>query len=265
VLNSIACQYSQFSTDWYAKWCKVMHFHTEVNNLPASYRKMWEFAAIIQALDERGMLAPGKRGLGFAIGTEPLSAVFAKLGATITATDLPSVEENHWTSTGQHATGAIHDDRIIDLAEFQRLVTFQPADMTKLEALPTGEYDFLWSSCAMEHLGTLDAGLDFVRGAMRMLKPGGVAVHTTEYNCSSNDTTMAEGWNVIYRRQDLERLGDSLRDMRCGLEPLDFNCGTHPLDLDYDEEPYFKGKARHIKLKIGGYVSTSFLLIVQKA
>ena len=52
------------------------------------HRKIWEFCFIAQALDERGMLARGRRGLGFAVGTEPLPAMFASRGCAIVATDL---------------------------------------------------------------------------------------------------------------------------------------------------------------------------------
>ena len=43
-----------------------------------------------------------------------------------------------------------------------------------------GSFDFIWSSCSFEHLGSLGEGERFVLEALRFLKPGGVAVHTTE-------------------------------------------------------------------------------------
>jgi len=41
------------------------------------HRKLWEWCFIAQALFERGMLERGLRGLGSAVGSEPLSALFA--------------------------------------------------------------------------------------------------------------------------------------------------------------------------------------------
>ena len=38
----------------------------------------------------------------------------------------------------------------------------------------------------------------FIEGAMNLLKPGGIAVHTTEYNVSSNEETIMEGNDVIF-------------------------------------------------------------------
>jgi hypothetical protein len=66
------------------------------------HRKLWEWAAISQALDERGMLADGKRGIGFAVGTEPLASLFASRGATIDATDYLA-DDDGWADTGQNA------------------------------------------------------------------------------------------------------------------------------------------------------------------
>ena len=117
----------------------------------------------------------------------------------------------------------------------------------------------------MEHLGNLQNGLDFVVNVMRLLKPGGVAAHTTEFNVASDDETIAEGPNCIYRERDLRQLGRRLRRDRCGLETLDFDCGAHAYDLAYDRPPYFQPGSVHIKLEVGGHICTSFLLIVRKA
>lgn len=135
--------------------------------------------------------------------------------------------------------------------------------MTDLSDI-SGEYDFLWSSCAFEHLGTLDGGLDFVVSAMRLLKPGGIAVHTTEFNVSSNNDTLAEGPDCLYRRRDFENLDYRLRRIGCGLDPIDYFAGTDPNDLRFDRAPFFQRGNVHIKLEIGGFVCTSILLAARK-
>jgi SAM-dependent methyltransferase len=236
-------------------------------DLNASYRKWWEWCAIFEALSSRGMLVRGKRGLGFAVGTEPLAAAFASRGTHVLATDLHiGASTGDWADNGQHAGSleALAHPEIIDDARFRELVSFQPADMNHLDEFESESFDFTWSSCALEHIGKLEDGLNFIVNAMRLLKPGGVAVHTTEYNVSSNEGTIMQG-DCIYRRQDIERLDYALRPHRCGLEPVDFNAGVHPYDLDYDSPPYFSDGPRHIKLLIGDYVSTSMVLIIRKA
>lgn len=263
MLTSTVCRYEHFETDWYARWSRT--FGLTVPPYPRLERKHWEFCAIAQALDERGALGAGKAGLGFACGREHLPAAFAARGCSILATDL---EECGAAWTTQHANG--RDDlfypEIVGREAFDNLVKFQFADMRAIEGIEEAHYDFLWSSCAFEHLGSLSAGADFVVNAMRYLKPGGIAVHTTEYNVSSNDLTATEGQEVIYRRRDIEQLDRDLRLHRCGMEPVDYFAGVRPHDLDYDVPPYSgKDGKQHIKLLLHSFVATSILLIVRKA
>ena len=126
------------------------------------------------------------------------------------------------------------------------------------------DFDFLWTSCAFEHLGSLRAGLDFVVDAMRLLRPGGIAVHTTEFNLTSNWRTKRWGRDVIYRRRDIETLARRLRQSECLLEPVDFASGSHPFDFDYDTKPFMSAGKPHVKLKIGRFVATSILLVIRK-
>jgi hypothetical protein len=263
VIGSVVCRYEHFLSDWYARHCRVLGFDPAVDERPASYRKIWEWAAILQALEERGMLRHGNKAIGFAVGQEPLPSIFAGHGVSVLASDMPDGE--YWEETGQHATNALFVSGHVSRQEFDRLVEFQPIDMTNITSLPDEQADFVWSSCAIEHVGSLDLASRFVVDSMRLLKPGGVAVHTTEINCSSNEETIEVGDNVIFRRRDIEALNDRLRQIRCGMCHPDFDMGTHPYDLDYDEEPYFTSGRKHIKLKIGPFVSTSFLIIAHKA
>jgi SAM-dependent methyltransferase len=171
--------------------------------------KSWEWAAITQALDERGMLRAGRRGGGFAVGREPLTSRFAAMGAEILATDLGDMTASaDWSATGQHAAGleALYWPKLIDREAFEARVRFLPQDMRALDAAALGVFDFVWSSCSFEHLGNLEAGLRFVLDSMALLRPGGVAVHTTEFNLSSDDATVEAGTSVIYRRRDLAAL-----------------------------------------------------------
>ncbi len=129
------------------------------------------------------MLRAGRRGCGFAVGREPLASQFAALGADILATDLGDATASAgWSATSQHAAGpeALFWPGLIDRAAFDARVRFMPQDMRALDMAALGAFDFLWSSCSFEHLGGLDAGLRFVLESTALLRPGGVAVHTTE-------------------------------------------------------------------------------------
>lgn len=272
-LTSMVCRREHWDTRWFAHWSAVFagaappgeHF---VPQHVAFHRKMWEWAAIAQALHERGMLAPGVRGCGFAVGREPLASAFAKCGVDVLGTDLAAASETArgWSTAGQHAAGldALHWTAIIDRPTFDHRVRFMPQDMRALEPGRLGIHDFIWSSCSFEHLGTIEAGLQFVLRSTELLRPGGVAVHTTEFNVSDDENTITEGESVIYRRKDLAALSHRLRLIGCGMEVLDDFPGTAPEDIEYDYPPYYQNGRPHIKLILGGYVTTSCMVIITK-
>ena len=262
MLSSVVCRYEHWSTDWFKDWMPRLGLSSEPVGAQI-HRKHWEFCAIGHALEERGFLQPGKRGLCFAAGREFLPSAFAALGCEILATDY--AEQQHWA--GQHANSRadLFYESIVSQELFDRHVKFQTADMRNIQGIEPESFDFLWSSCAFEHLGSLEAGMNFVANAMRYLRSGGIAVHTTEFNLSSNDKTIARGANVIYRRRDIEELERRLRKIRCGLEPVDFFGGCHPFDLDYEASPFFPNDKPQIKLALEGFVCTSILLIIHKA
>ena len=72
-------------------------------------------------------------------------------------------------------------------------------------------FNFTWSACAFEHLGSIKLGQEFIQNQMHCLRPGGVAVHTTEYNVLSNADTISEGETVLFRRRDVERIVKHLK------------------------------------------------------
>jgi hypothetical protein len=238
------------------------------------HRKLWELAFICQALEEREMLRPGRRGLGFAVGAEKLPALFADRGCEITATDLPADDErrNPWAQSGQWVgeCDALNTAGLCDPAAFRRLVSFRPVDMNHVPADLTG-YDFTWSTCSFEHCGSLQLGLDFLERQMECLVPGGVAVHTTEFNLSSNDATLADGPCVIYRLRDMEAICGRLAAQGHHVEPLDVDPGSHGLDQFVDHPPYADWhstpppKVKHLRLNLAGHASTSIALVIRKA
>jgi SAM-dependent methyltransferase len=271
MLNSMPCRYRDFSEVWYGvreSELKIRDIYSWHSAAAVKFvnRKFWEWCAIVQALDERGALGIGKHGLGFAVGTEPLASYFCAKGCRVLATDLDAAKSDRgWLETHQHAASlnAIFVPQLIDQDKFNALVAYQSVDMRDLKGT-SGEYDFIWSSCALEHLGTLQAGLEFVLESSRFLKPGGVAVHTTEFNVRSNDATIEEGVNVIYRRRDIELLRRLLAKRGFHLVSPSFDSGNHPVDLDFDAPPFMTSGKPHVKLELDGHISTSFLLIIER-
>jgi 2-polyprenyl-3-methyl-5-hydroxy-6-metoxy-1,4-benzoquinol methylase len=257
-LVSQACTRDQIDTDTYLRW------NERLNSTRYWHRKQWEWHYILQAIEESGELRPDRRALGFGVGTEPITPYLAAQGVLVTATDLPpgSADVDHWSDSGQHAAQLddMNADGICDPDTFRRNVTFRPVDMTKIPNDLSG-FDITWSSCAFEHLGSLEAGMAFMTSQMRCVRPGGVAVHTTEFNVSSNIDTVSSGTNVAYRRRDIEELMRRLRADGHGVEAT-FFVGDHEMDRHIDVYPWTN---THLKSTMDRFVITSFGLIVRAA
>ncbi len=147
----------------------------------------------------------------------PLVSAFANRGVQVVATDLApdSREALGWVRSDQHASGAegLLRPGVCDPAKFRELVTWRAVDMREIPD-DLRQFDFCWSVCSLEHLGSLAAGIEFIERSVATLAPGGIAVHTTEFNLSSNDDTIQEGPTVIYRERDLLELSRSPRGSR---------------------------------------------------
>jgi len=253
------CTEAQLAEPAYAEWRTVL----ELPEWP--HRKMWEFAWVAAVLRKAGMLRPGSRALGFGVGGEPLPALLARHGVQVLATDAPPdiIDGHGWDSTGQHATSLdpLRRPGIVPNDVFDQRVAFQPADMNAIPASLAG-FDACWSSCAFEHLGSIEHGLRFVEASLATLRPGGIAVHTTEFNLASNDATFEAPQLSLFRKRDIEALLQRLAEAGHRPWPLNLHPGTGPMDQHIDLPPY---SLPHLKLKVAGYAVTSIGLVVQKA
>lgn len=252
------CKAQDMQADWYKSWCKAL------NEEPRYHRKQWEYVYILQALWERGCIQKGKKGLAFAVGKEPLPSVLANYGCQIMATDIfpEKGKDKGWADGGQLCFGveSLNERGLCDDETLRRQVSYRPVDMN---AIPNDirDFDFNWSSCSFEHLGSIQKGLDFLKHQLKTLKPGGWAVHTTEFNISSNDKTLDSGDTVIFRIRDLEMLANELRKAGHYVEQLDYSLGGLPEDFQIDFFPHKQDI--HLKLQLNEYVVTSIGLIIQ--
>jgi len=253
------CTSHQMAEPIYAQWC------ARFGDPPIWHRKQWEFVFILRALEYYGALRPGSRGLGFGVGNEPLSSLFAAMGCQVTATDLAADDDRAqvWNETYQLGGNLrqIHRPHLCDEAAFYERVSYRAVDMNAIPADLTN-FDFTWSSCAFEHLGSIDAGLQFFANSLNCLKPGGIAVHTTELNLSSNGLTLDHNDTVIFRRRDFETLAERLLADGHDVIPITFDSGDNELDRIIDLPPYSNDP--HLKLQLIRWVTTSFGMIVRK-
>lgn len=223
------------------------------------HRKQWEFVYIIRALEHLGMLAPGKRALVFAAGKEPLISYLASKGVHVIATDMDTsaAQESGWVYTNQHSSSKdnLFRPSILREADFARLVDFQFMDMNAINASMYGTFDVVWSTCSLEHVGSIAEGKLFALKSTRLLKPGGVAVHTTEFTLSSRDRTVWRGPTVLWRRDDVEELRADMTAFGLNVSGICLASGTTALDKYVDLPPYRSHK--HMRLRLGYHVATS--------
>lgn len=275
-LGSRTCRQADIEHDWLRHWCGRLGIW------PAYHRKVWEVCFIAQAAWEAGALAPGRRALGFAVGREALPSLFAAAGMEVVATDLAEgdARAREWRRTGQHAGGgdaaaraALLQPGLLDAEAFDRRVSFRPVDMRRVPPdLLRGGFDLVWSSCAMEHLGGLGRGMDFVVEAMRCLRPGGTAVHTTEFNTDAAGGTPRRGTTVLYQRPHLAALSQRLEEAGHRMLPLDDAPGEGPFDAFVDLPPFGEEaggavpaafQPPHLRLSIRGYPATSVGIVAR--
>ena len=229
------------------------------------HRKLWEFGFVWHHLRAEGVIGPGARGAGFGVGREPLPSLLAKHGCKILATDAPPDNAGgEWTETGQYSSSIdeLCFAHIVPEKVFRENVRFEFCDMNAIRD-EIRDYDFCWSSCSFEHLGSIENGLDFVVNSVeKVLKIGGVACHTSELNISSNEETIERGPTVLFRRHDVENLIARLESRGHRVKPLPIEPGKSFIDLLVDLPPYSSDLS--LRLNLGRFVTTSFGIVVTR-
>lgn len=271
-LKSKLCTQEDMEADWVNFWCR------ELRTAPVYHRKIWELCYIAQALYTANKLRDGMKGIVFGCGDEPLPSLFAKYGCTIVATDLSPDDAGSkgWIDTNQHTTGLElikKRDVCPDEAALQN-ISLEYVDMNNIPRKYDGQFDFCWSACAFEHVGSIAKGLDFVENSLRCLKPGGVAVHTTEYNILDDVETLDNWGTVLYQKKHLTDFSTRMSERGYLMEELDLSPGGGILDGFVDLPPWTvppwtesrgrPGEVAHLKLCVDGLPCTSVGLIVTK-
>jgi hypothetical protein len=297
VLESRICT----STDIYSDWHRSLALCLNSKNY--KLRKIWEWTFTLKALQVAGKLSPQSSGLGFGCGTEPLASCFANFAERVMVTDAPMevIDGKGWSNTAQH-TASLEDAKhewLASRADLDRVLDFSYVDMNAIPESLHSSYDFNWSSCALEHLGSKLKGLEFVVNSSLCLKPGGIGIHTTEYDLYGKcpiDNWETVLFNSVDLLETLPRLiAEAERDhpgLKLRLLPFNLKRGTAFIDGYVDIPPYsyhrnlndsFTGDRAFdspaaisqqpsaptypysmVNLSVDGYPSTSVAIIIER-
>lgn len=260
-LTSKVCTQKDIESDWSRYWLDKLNIDF------VYHRKYWELSYVLQVLYENNMLMNGKRGIGFACGCEKLPSFFASLDIDVTASDKPDddISNNKWAQTGQY-TKSIEDlyySDIVEKSKFEENVHLKYIDMNNIPDDLNNKFDFCWSICALEHLGSIANGLKFIVHSSKLLKPGGISVHTTEFNYLDIINTRDNCDPVIFKKEHFESLYENMKNENCELVKLDFDYGNKIFDSYIDYSPWTPG-VPHLKLNINGIPITCYGIIIKK-
>lgn len=219
------------------------------------HRKGWEWAQGLYALGQFGLLRDDAVGLGVGAGAEQVLFYLANRVGMVYATDI--------YGSGEFAGETAFADMLTHPARFAR-VPFRPDHLTVLHMdgrkldFASNSFDFAFSFSSIEHFGGHAASGAAVREIGRVLKPGGVAVLTTELIL--NGRPRGDYFLPIeIQRSCIQGSGlDLIEDIDYTVSPLTI---SHALDC---RRPSYRSAAPHIVLRFRDVAWTSICLVLEK-
>lgn len=199
-----------------------------VGEEPRFHSKQWEYAQLLETVKRLPKRAGSMVGLG--CGCEPTISLLAAQADKVVTTDL----------YGMHGAWKNAHSRPDTLWPALGNLEVHPMDMRHID-LPKGSFDFVWSICAVEHVGDADAVVDVVRKAGELLAPGGRMFLSTEFTFDDAPfyAPAHPSGTLFLDKSTLRRLFTET-----GLhlvEPLDLRLSTHPLNVPVWDQAANKG------------------------
>ena len=168
--------------------------------------------------------------IGLGCGFEATIPNMAKAADEVTVTDLYGLE------------GAWHNahKRPDEVWPELKNLHVHAMNMTQLD-LPDESADFVWSLCAVEHVGHADAVVEVVRRAGRLLKPGGRMFISTEWTFDDQPfyAPARPSGTLFLDKSNVRRLFTET-----GLHltaPVDLRMSTHPFNVAVWDQAANKG------------------------
>ena len=234
---------------------------------PRLHSKQFQNYAIMEAansLIDSGRVNP--KAIGFGVGTEPIPAGLVKIGYEVVATDYLDGEiADDWKNTDQLVSTPddLNTRGILTKEEFDSRVQFLNMDMNVIPENLNNQFDFVWSSCALGHIGGYDNGLRFIKRSVELLAPGGIALHTTELDVSIGKSKYESPTLSLYRKEDLEELIEYLRANHFKVDHFEIpKKWLGASEKFVDKEPW--GVRPHLRIDVFGREILSLVLRIQK-
>jgi SAM-dependent methyltransferase len=140
--------------------------------------KQWECAMTLRALDRAGVAGPGRMIAGIGVGTEVTMFALARRDCLVFAVDR-YLHRSVWSDVAP--AGMMIDPARYSALPFPRGHVI-PVNGSGLQVnLPTMQMDAVFSTGAIEHFGSLERVAIAAREFGRILRPGGIAVISTQF------------------------------------------------------------------------------------
>ena len=231
------------------------------------HRKSWEYAHLIAGLEQLEALHPQAMVLAVAAGNErPLYALSRRV-RWVFAIDVygTSVFSNH-----EARKDMLSDPDSFALLPHNRnrlVVQYMDARDLRFE---DGTFDVAYCLSSIEHFGGIAGGQKALTEMQRVLKPGGVAVLTTE--CIVNGAAhLSEEHFELFTPITLRRLLAAARNLTL-VEPISFSLSkstlaTRPIPMDKAVHDGTRCQADypHLLLHHAGRLFTSIALFLRKS
>jgi SAM-dependent methyltransferase len=188
------------------------------------HRKVWEYAHVLLGLDKIGALRPDAFVLSVGAGhEEPLYDLTNRV-RWVFATDIYG--QGNFMDAVAPSSMLIDPDRHGRCPYNRNRLVVQHMSALDLRFEPS-TFDIVYSFSTIEHVGTLQDIHRAVAEIQRVLKPGGIAVITTE--CIVNQAPQLECPGLCLFQPDTLRGFGSLAEGLRLIEPIDFSISRRTL------------------------------------
>lgn len=243
-------------SDWYGEdWLGFLDALGVPWHRLQPHRKGWEWAQGLYAAQQLGLLRPDASALGVGAGVEPIIFYLTNHLEMVHATDIygegsfaqQEAPSTMLTAPETHATIPFRRDRLAVMRMDGRRLDF-----------PNEYFDFVFSFSSIEHFGGHEGAAEAVSEMVRVVKPGGAVVITTELIVNGvphPEFFLPEELDTFVVRSPGISLIEEI-DYALSMETL-----AHALDCG---NPDFVNASPHVLLKMGEAYFTSVCLVFQK-